>query len=87
MFNVHGNSAADLERAIESWGRLADEEAARPSWDKYSIKEQCEYRARVYRRTVESLRIELATGVAHCSCCLKPLGEDKPYWMRGKGND
>lgn len=87
MFSVHGNSAAELERAIESWTRLADEESARPSWDRCAVKAICDYRANVYRRTVEALRIQLETGVAHCSCCLKPIGDDKPYWMRSTTND
>lgn len=29
--------------------------------------------AAIYARAAEALRHEQATGVAHCSCCLKPL--------------
>lgn len=32
-------------------------------------------RAALYRRTAQSIRKEIATGVVHCVCCLVPEAE------------
>lgn len=71
-----------LEQAIEKWVALADE-AERGAKLGLIHPNIAKAQADCYRRTVKALEIERDTGVAVCSCCHKPFGEDKPYWMRG----
>ena len=33
---------------------------------------------RMAQRTVESIQLSESTGITHCACCLKPLGEHLP---------
>lgn len=56
---------ASLEESAAHWERLADDE---PS-------DSCgRERAKLYRRTAESLRMQMRDGIARCACCLLPLG-------------
>jgi hypothetical protein len=72
---------AELDEARTHWLKLADDEVrlakhweslGRPfgSTDSYHV------RADVYRRTSEALSIQIRTGVAVCSCCFKPFGQE-----------
>lgn len=71
-----------LNEAIKQWAKLADEaeEAVALGLIHPNVGNA---KARVYRRTVTALEIQRDTGVAVCSCCHKPLGDEKPYWLRG----
>lgn len=55
-----------LQSAAE-WEALADRKYAGTEY----FRETC-------RRTAHALRIEAETGIAYCSCCLKPRGTFKP---------
>ena len=68
----------DAAASAEHWERLADEAAAQAQWDRdHGIDlskpglSAGDYRAAIYRRTAQALRLEAATGKAHCSLCLK----------------
>lgn len=74
-----------LDQAIQDWAALADE-ADREAAFGLTHPNVAKARADIYRRTVKALEIERDTGVAVCSCCHKPIGDEKPYWMRG-GNE
>lgn len=65
------------EESAKYWDELAVKELDRLTWDKWADKSGCEFRANIYRRTAEALRIELRTGVSVCSCCHKPFGKRK----------
>jgi len=71
-----------LEQAIKQWSDLADE-AERGAALGLIHPNVAKAQADCYRRTVRALEIQRDTGVAVCSCCHKPFGDDKPYWMRG----
>ncbi|KKM61116.1 hypothetical protein LCGC14_1535010 [marine sediment metagenome] len=67
----------DLERAALCWDELADEELNRKLIDaKHGSTQGHSARVRIYRRTAESIRLEIKTGRPHCACCLSP---EKPY--------
>lgn len=74
-----------LNQAIQQWSALADEAERMENLGLLHPK-VAKAQADCYRRTVRALEIERDTGVAVCSCCYKPLGDDKPYWMRGGSN-
>ena len=42
-------------------------------WDAYAMRETFPPAALTGERARDSLKLELATGVSHCVCCLKPL--------------
>jgi hypothetical protein len=71
-----------FEQAIKQWAALADEED-RAAEMGITDPKTAKFRANVYRRTVRALEIQRDTGIAVCSCCHKPFGDEKPYWMRG----
>ena len=64
----------DLKSAIAHWNSLADAEVRGRNMGICVSPGASMARERIYRRTAESLRIELRTGVAVCSCCHKPFG-------------
>lgn len=74
--------AVKLDIAIQQWVSLADE-AERSANLCLIHPNVAKAQADCYSRTARALEIQRDTGVALCSCCLKPFGEDKPYWMRG----
>lgn len=75
-----------LQESIEQWNKLAvdADERAKLGLTHPSVAAA---QADCYRRAAKSLEIQRDTGVAVCSCCHKPFGDDKPYWMRGKSGD
>ena len=74
-----------LNQAIQQWSSLADEAEHMANLGLLHPK-VAKAQADCYRRTVRALEIERDTGVAVCSCCYKPFGDDNPYWMRGGSN-
>lgn len=85
MMSGHESSADKrdlLASAIQHWGSLADEAERRAALELLHPN-VARAQADLYRRTVRALEIQRDTGVAVCPCCHKPLGDDKPYWMRG----
>jgi len=67
---------AALGDAITHWGKLADDEEAAAAWEVKMGRNPVSFRNRVatYRRTVESLRLQVSTGIWHCVCYLLPQG-------------
>lgn len=63
----------ELEAAAIQWDKLADDELASLEWDRHAIRSVVDARVKTYRRTAEAMRIQIATGVAVCSCCHKPF--------------
>ena len=64
--------------SADHWEGLADEAAAQAWWDRDQGIDLSkpglsagDYRAATYRRIAQALRLEAATGKAHCSLCLK----------------
>lgn len=74
-----------LEKAIQQWSALA-EQVERDAALSLIHADVAKAQADCYRRTVRALEIERDTGIAVCSCCHKPFGDEKPYWMRGGTN-
>lgn len=72
----------DLDEAIQQWVSLAEqvEHSAALSLIHPDVARA---KSDLYRRAARALEIERDTGIAVCSCCHKPLGGEKPYWMRG----
>lgn len=66
---------AELEASAQHWDKIARESLEKEEWDvKVGIRLSVGgHAARSYRRAAESLRLQIATGEPHCSCCLKPL--------------
>ena len=60
----------------QHWARLAAEAQAFAEYEESRGHYGGVYRskARMYQRTVEALKLEEASGLSHCSCCLKPSG-------------
>lgn len=75
---------SDLERSARWWDLLADVELDKINWDKQSEPGGLQYRANVYRRTAESLRIQERTGIAVCPCCHKPIGTNQCVTRRAR---
>ena len=76
-------SAADAAASAAHWDQLAVEADSMGDWERDRGQHDGVYRAKAqtYRDAAKSCRIEAETGVAHCSCCFKPLtGRD--YWKR-----
>ena len=42
------------------------------AWEELANKSDNSINVNIYRNTIKALRIQLETGVAVCSCCLKP---------------
>lgn len=76
------NNDQILERAIMAWSDLVDDAERRAALG-LTHPSTANAQASAYRRTVRALEIERDTGVAVCSCCHKPLGKEKPVWLRG----
>lgn len=64
-----------IQAAIEDWNTLADQELQHRLSGACLSPSASEVRENIYRNTVKALYIELQTGVAVCSCCLKPYGQ------------
>lgn len=64
----------ELLAAAKKWDEVADDELKMMELDAAAGHNTQANRNRLstYRRTAESLRREADTGVAHCSCCVKP---------------
>jgi hypothetical protein len=69
----------DIIASAEHWERLAEEAARMAAWDRergidLSVPgcSAGDYKARTYRDTAKSLRLEAATGKPHCSCHFSP---------------
>ena len=68
-------SASELEAAAQRWDTLAAEAI---EWGEYDAhmgpaSHASAHRAETYKRTAESLRLQIETGEWHCVCCLKPM--------------
>lgn len=61
------------ESSIQHWLSLAAEADSAGAYEEGRGSSGAAYRAKAetYRRTAESLRLEVATGKPHCVCCLK----------------
>lgn len=69
----------ELSEAAAHWDKLAEEQdSIAAEGNPLDCPDTCAERAKMYRRTAESLRLQIATGVAHCACCLKPVGRSWP---------
>ncbi len=65
-----------LSAAIAEWDALAvAERAGAEMAERWGDTSSYETRARIAEQTAEALRIEERTGLAVCTCCLKPAGE------------
>lgn len=69
----------ELRDAQVSWGNLADSEESLAKFYEdngkpYGSVDTYYYRARMYRRVVQAMQIQIDTGVSVCSCCFKPFG-------------
>lgn len=67
----------DLEQAAREWEAYAEGKERMADWDqKMGISDGAVQRrnAEIARRCAQSLRIQEATGIWHCTCCLKPAG-------------
>jgi len=67
----------EIAASIEHWERLATEAESQAQWDRDHgldlSKPGCsagDYRAQLYRRCAETLRLEMQTGLPHCTTCL-----------------
>jgi hypothetical protein len=60
----------ELEGHAKEWERLAEEQDEIPG-------DPAMHRANTYRRTAQAFRLEISTGVPHCSCCPKPTSTRK----------
>lgn len=72
--------------SADHWERLAVEAEVQAKWDRdHGIDlsnpggSAGDHKAATYRRTAQALRLEAATGRAHCSLCLK----DHPNHLHG----
>lgn len=68
-----------LRDAQSIWANLAEEEEALARFYAdnglpYGSTNGYHYRAKIYRRVVKALQIQIETGVPVCSCCFKPFG-------------
>jgi hypothetical protein len=71
------SSKSELAESIEHWLKLATDDERQAAWDRdrgidlsKPGSSAGDHRARMYRRTAETLQLELATGRPHCSTCL-----------------
>lgn len=64
-----------IEDAIKTWRQLAADELRRIELGIACDPDAARYRADGYMRTVQALEIQLVTGVAVCSCHLRPFNE------------
>lgn len=69
----------ELRDAQLSWEKLAESEESLAKFYEdngkpYGSTDTYHYRARMYRRVVQALQIQIGTGVSVCSCCFKPFG-------------
>ena len=63
----------ELLDAADQWERVAAAEEEAAKWDaSQGLGDQSakHHKARLYRRTAKSLRLEAKTGEAHCTVCL-----------------
>lgn len=76
--------AAAIRESQARWTKLADdaerwatfvEERRAAGVDMMDSPDVLRNQAATYRRVVRSYDLELETGQAHCSCCLKPFGD------------
>ena len=68
-----------LADAIAHWERIADDSIALAKWNREHgfdlSRPECsagDHYAEICRRTAKALRLEMETGVVHCSICLGP---------------
>jgi len=68
------SNSEEISTHIADWNALADkqEQLAAAGLVLPAIAAE---RAETYRRTAQALALEAETGRAHCTCCLKPMGE------------
>lgn len=66
-------TALDYAKQWEDLAKEEDHKAAIDAQAGHNTSANHE-RAKFYRRTAESFRLEAKTGKPHCACCLKPLG-------------
>jgi len=70
---------AASEEMAAHWDRLADTVLAKKALDSaHGSVAAHDAKIRTYRRTAESIRLEIATGRAHCVCCLSPETTHRP---------
>lgn len=74
-YGVLMNTSEEIKESIVHWRKLAEDELAKPTWDRFALPAICETRAEMYEQTARSLELELETGIAHCTCHLLPYEE------------
>lgn len=81
--SLPADRVTEILNAQAQWAKLADEAdreanwvtetlAGRPNTFGFSSPDALRNSAVQYRAVVRSFDLELATGKAHCACCLKP---------------
>jgi hypothetical protein len=78
-----------LEESRDHWSNLAKmEDDMADSLDlrgkPYGSTDTYRVRASIYRKTAQSIQIEIDTGVAVCSCCHKPYGTNQCVSSTGR---
>lgn len=75
MAQVSEERRLELEGLIRHCESLAAGEDEAAAWEikmgRFFV-ETYRNRAQMHRRTAESFRLEISTGLYHCVCCLKP---------------
>lgn len=66
-----------IEEAAAHWDALAANEERYVREGATLCPQAATARAALYRKTAQSLRLELQTGTPHCACCLKPLSQHR----------
>lgn len=66
----------NLHEAAERWDALAANAIERGALG-ITDPMVAGYQADTYQRTAESLRIQIRTGSAVCTCCFKPFGSHR----------
>lgn len=69
----------EINEAIAGWEKLAVEQDEATAYEESRGQYAGVHKNRVelYRRTAESLRLELEKGEPHCVCCLKPAARHR----------
>ena len=70
-------TANTLESVASQWDLLAAEADEQAKWDSsqgFGDISAYWHKAKMYRDSAKAIRMEIQTGLPHCSCCLKPRG-------------
>lgn len=76
---MHNETITEAVERVHAWDAQAHREQilwAIEAWEAHAalVDEENPHGAYLARRTAESLRMELADGIARCVCCLQPYG-------------